>query len=125
MRAACVIALAAVVSAAAQQPERPVFRAGVDVFAVEASVLDRDGKPITDLTAQDFVVTVDGKPRRARSARFHHDDGGDAVTSAAAAPVPGLRPTAPTAAGLSCSLSIAIRSLPATRRWWLRPRRRC
>jgi VWFA-related protein len=80
VRIAFAIALAVIASAAAQQPEQPVFRAGVDVFAVEVSALDRDGKPITDLTAQDFVVTVDGKPRRVRAVRFHGADSEDAMT---------------------------------------------
>jgi VWFA-related protein len=93
MRIAFAITLAFVISTAAPQarhaPQAPVFRAGIDVFAIEASVLDRDGKPIDDLTAQDFTVTVDGKARRVRAARFHHEDGGDVVTTAAVAPVPG------------------------------------
>ena len=78
----------AVAQAAAQQPS-PTFRAGVDVLTVEASVLDRDGKPITDLAVGDFVVTLDGKPRRVRDARFFGDGGGDAVVRAADSPVPG------------------------------------
>jgi VWFA-related protein len=73
---------------AAQQPS-PTFRGGVDVLTVEASVLDRDGKPITDLAAGDFMVTLDGKPRRVRDARFIGDGGGDAVMRAADSPVPG------------------------------------
>ena len=71
----------AVCQAAAQQPS-PTFRAGVDVLTVEASVLDRDGKPIVDLTAADFAVTLDGKPRRVRAARFFGDGGGEAVLGA-------------------------------------------
>lgn len=78
----------AVAQAAAQQPS-PTFRAGVDVLTVEASVLDRDGKPIADLAVGDFIVTLDGKPRRVRDARFFGDDGGDAVVRAADSPVPG------------------------------------
>jgi VWFA-related protein len=71
----------AVSQVAAPQPS-PTFRAGVDVLTVEASVLDRDGKPITDLTAGDFVVTLDGKPRRVRDARFFGDGGGDTMRAA-------------------------------------------
>jgi VWFA-related protein len=91
MRSFTVIALAvlAVAQTAAQQPSQPVFRAGVDVLTVEASVLDGKGQPIADLTAQDFSVTIDGKPRRVREARFHHDEGDDVVTSAAVPTVPG------------------------------------
>ena len=78
----------AVAQAAAQQPS-PTFRAGIDVLSVEVSALDRDGKPITDLTAGDFIVTLGGKPRRVRDARFFGDGGGEVVTRAAESPVPG------------------------------------
>jgi VWFA-related protein len=78
----------AVCQAAAQQPA-PTFRGGVDVLTVEASVLDRDGKPITDLTPADFSVTLDGKPRRVRDARFLGDGGGEAIIRAADSLVPG------------------------------------
>jgi hypothetical protein len=41
-----------------------VFRAGVDLVTVDATVVDQDGPPVTGLTADDFVLTVDGKPRQ-------------------------------------------------------------
>jgi len=78
----------AVSQAAAQQPS-PTFRAGIDVLTIEASVLGRDGKPISDLTPADFIVTLDGKPRRVRDARFLGDGGGEAIMRAADSPVPG------------------------------------
>lgn len=64
------------------QPQTPVFRAGVEALIVEASVLDRDGKPVTDLSASDFTVTLDGKPRRVRDARFFGDGSVEVVTRA-------------------------------------------
>ncbi|MEP6782875.1 MAG: VWA domain-containing protein [Acidobacteriota bacterium] len=76
--AVLVVVLAA--TAAAQQPQTPVFRIGVEALIVEASVLDRDGKPVTDLTANDFTVTLDGKPRRVRDARFFGDGAVEVVT---------------------------------------------
>ena len=45
----------------AQQP--PVFGVGVDVVAVDASVVDADGRPVLGLGPDDFRVQVDGKPR--------------------------------------------------------------
>jgi hypothetical protein len=42
-----------------QQP--PVFRAGVDVVQVEASILDRDRRPVRGLTKRDFQVFEDRK----------------------------------------------------------------
>src|SRR5512145_3350115 len=44
-----------------QQP--PVFRAGVDVVQVEASVLDGDRRPVRGLTKKDFQVFEDRKPQ--------------------------------------------------------------
>ena len=54
----------------AQEPERPVFRAGVDLIEVDVSVVDNDGQPVTDLRAAEFTVTVDGKAREVVSAEF-------------------------------------------------------
>jgi VWFA-related protein len=54
--------------ATAQAP--PVFGVGVDVVAVDASVVDRDGRPITGLSPDDFRVEVDGKPRRLVSVEY-------------------------------------------------------
>src|SRR6478735_8285783 len=92
--AVLVVVLASTVAAqsfdAAQggQPQTPVFRSSVEALIVEASVLDRDGKPVTDLSASDFTVTLDGKPRRVRDARFFGDGNVEVVTRAES-PVPG------------------------------------
>jgi VWFA-related protein len=56
------VTLALVLTAAAQEPARPQFRAGVTVTRLEVTVLDkRTRKPATGLTADDFVVTVNGE----------------------------------------------------------------
>jgi VWFA-related protein len=89
MRCALLIVIALSGSLAAQQPQAPTFRSGVDVITVEASVLDRAGKPIADLTAADFTVTLDGKPRRVRDSRFFSDGGAETVMNAADSTVPG------------------------------------
>src|SRR6185436_9780204 len=46
---------------AGQQP--PVFRSSVDVIQVDVSALDRDGRPVRGLTAADFTLLENGKPR--------------------------------------------------------------
>jgi VWFA-related protein len=49
----------------AQNPPAPqgTFRARVDVIQVDVSVLDRDRRPVPGLTAADFTVLEDGRPR--------------------------------------------------------------
>jgi VWFA-related protein len=53
------------VTLAAQQPappqETPAFRAGADLVIVDAVVVDRAGKPVTNLAASDFEVRDEGR----------------------------------------------------------------
>src|SRR5262245_39685359 len=61
--------------ASAQTPAPPRrFRAGSEVIAIDVIVIDRGGSPVTDLTADDFSVTVEGKPRAIQSAQFLQAD---------------------------------------------------
>jgi hypothetical protein len=49
----------------AQEQSPPQFRSGVDLTRLELTVLDkRTRKPIAGLTADDFVVKVDGDVQR-------------------------------------------------------------
>ena len=72
----CILALASLTLAPAdsQQPQPPRFRTGVDLLAVQAAVLDSDGRAVPDLTPSDFTVEVDGRPRKVVFARFHGTD---------------------------------------------------
>ncbi len=54
--------------AASQAP--PVFGVGVDVVAVDASVVDADGRPVLDLGPADFRIEVDGRPRTLVSVEY-------------------------------------------------------
>ena len=45
-----------------QQPT-PTFRAGTDIVQLDVSVLDKDRQPVRGLTAADFTVLENGKPR--------------------------------------------------------------
>ena len=56
--------------APAGQPQKPVFRTGVDLLSVDATVVDRDGRQVIDLAPGEFVVEVDGKPRPVVSAEY-------------------------------------------------------
>jgi VWFA-related protein len=63
------------VTAAGQPPQSPQarpprFTANVDVVSVDVNVVDAAGRPVRDLTAPDFTLTVDGKVRKIVSAQF-------------------------------------------------------
>ena len=42
----------------------PRFRIAVDVVRLDAVVTDKDGKLVTDLTADDFDLHQDGRPQK-------------------------------------------------------------
>jgi VWFA-related protein len=63
--------LVAGVALAAQQ-QAPVFRGGVTVVRVDATVLDHDGKPVVDLKAGEFEIKINGQTRTVRTAVYEH-----------------------------------------------------
>lgn len=60
--AGLVVAACTVSAQSPQQPsaDAPVFRADTRVIPLDVRVLDRNGRPVTDLTAADFIVEEDG-----------------------------------------------------------------
>jgi hypothetical protein len=52
------------------QPPRTTFKSNVDLVPVDVNVIDKTGRPVSDLTAGDFTLSVDGKPRTIASAQF-------------------------------------------------------
>ncbi len=87
--AALVLALAAAPTARAQQ----VFPSGVELVAVDVTVVDRDGHPVADLRPGDFEVKVGGRARHVVSAQF--------VRQVAAAPERAEPTATPEAPGFS------------------------
>jgi len=62
----------------------PTFHGGINLLRLDVAVVTDDGTPVTDLKPDEFVVTVDGKPRPVRSAEFVdlRSSGGDAPPEA-------------------------------------------
>lgn len=61
------VAVGSVLSARQQTPEprqTPTFRTGVIVVPLDVRVVDRSGKPVTDLKSSDFTIIEDGVPQR-------------------------------------------------------------
>jgi VWFA-related protein len=55
------LALAAVLLSAVQ---RQTFNTAVDLVTVDVTVIDRNGRPVESLKAEDFEVSISGRPRR-------------------------------------------------------------
>jgi VWFA-related protein len=69
LRAAALFGLAVAAGPASAQQPTP-FQSRVEVLPIDVTVVDRGGRPVTDLTARDFTVRVDGQPRRVVSAQW-------------------------------------------------------
>ena len=90
---ATVVAAAGLVLTAtplAQQPSQdqqkpPVFRGGTSLVPVDVRVLDRDGKPVTDLKPEEFVVLENGVAQQITHFGTHAFTPGE--------PTPNSRPT--------------------------------
>jgi len=85
--ALAVSAIASIVAAAslgAQQ--QPAFRAGVDLMSVDVAVVDKSGAPVTSLSAADFAIALDKKPRRIVAADFVSSVRGERAAAFRSAP---------------------------------------
>ena len=72
------VLVSATLGAQAQQaptpPAQPTFRASTELIAIDATVVTDRGEPVADLTADDFVLSIDGTPRRVVAAQFIKQD---------------------------------------------------
>ena len=72
---ACVLGAALAVfalttHAQSQSDQRPVFRGGTSIVSVDVTVRDASGNIVRGLTANDFIVTEDGKPQQIQTFTF-------------------------------------------------------
>jgi len=79
-RPACLAAALALTASAVPVAQTPAFRSGVDVIALDVSVVNGQGRPVEDLVVDDFVVEIEGAARQVVSAEL-------VVPDAAASPV--------------------------------------
>lgn len=84
-RTGLVLALASllVVATPLAQEQAPVFRGGIDAVSVDVIVTDKQGRPVTDLTAADFEVREAGDLQTVSS--FRLIETGDGTNDPAAA----------------------------------------
>jgi len=64
------LTLAALLHAAQAAPPVQRFKSSIDVVQVDVSAIDGNGQPVTGLTAADFELRVDGRPRPISSVQF-------------------------------------------------------
>ena len=91
-RTVAALLVAGVVTTFAQQQPPQTFRSGVDLILIEATALDKDGRPITDLQARDFSVKLGGNSRTV--AALEYIPAGKAAAVAPASLTPGAPATA-------------------------------
>ena len=84
--------------ASPQQPPSqppPVFRSGARINVVDVTVLDKEGKPIEGLAADDFLLTEDGEPQTITQVAFQRVESTQGPLPPAAAPPPRAARVAP------------------------------
>jgi len=90
---------AAVLSAAAQNQNPPVFRTTTNIVALDVTAVDKDGKPVKGLKASDFVVTLDGQQRPVQTVDYVEFGSGSAAAPASPPSASAAAPAAPTGPG--------------------------
>jgi hypothetical protein len=80
--------------------QEDVVRITTNLVQVDAVVTDRDRKPVTDLTAEDFEILEDGKPQQITNFSFVSTERAATtreVTASSATPATKAAPTVPPA----------------------------
>lgn len=76
MFASALVMLSAIAPPLAQTAQPGRFRSGIELLTLDVAVTDSNGSPVTNLQADDFVVSVGGQPRKVLFARFLGAGGG-------------------------------------------------
>jgi VWFA-related protein len=86
-----VLAVALLVSREQQPPQQqpPVFRGGVTIVTLDVTAVDKDGRPVKGLKADDFVVTLEGQQRPVQTVDFIEFGSGVSSVPAAGATATG------------------------------------
>jgi VWFA-related protein len=99
----CLVLLAVALISAQEQQEPRRFRVGVDAVRIDAVVVDRDGRVVRDLTADDFEIRQDGKLQKVTFAEFVP------VLTGAAPAAPPEASAAPPAAAVPLTAPMQVR----------------
>jgi len=95
------VTLAASIVALAAGQQTRTFKSGIEIVLIDVNVVDQTHVPVADLTADDFIVSVDSKPRTVASAQFVRYDVRTSTArektqaQAPAAPQQAVTPSAP------------------------------
>ena len=84
---AAVVAISVIV-AAQEKPTAP-FRSSVTLVAVDVAALDKDGRPVPGLTAEDFHIKLNGKLQPVRTLSYVRADEPSGVEAAPAVEISG------------------------------------
>ncbi len=66
------LSLTLLLAAAPAVPQQASFHATTTLVNVNVNVVGRDGKPVANLTREDFILLEDGKPQQILSCDFQH-----------------------------------------------------
>src|ERR1051326_624483 len=100
----CSIAVIGATAIVAAQ-NQPIVKSGTQLVRVSVLARDRNGRPVSALTAADFTVAEDGKPQD-----IAFFDASGAATPAAASPAPASAPAIPAADGRAITFSNTVAS---------------
>jgi VWFA-related protein len=83
-------AIVLVLTCAVNGQQTPVFRAGVELVTLDVRVLDSEGRPVTGLTPDDFVIELDGKKQQVRIVDYFEFAGAKAGSEVVDTTAPGV-----------------------------------